>query len=121
MLIAVAAGLLINDLYHRSIKATQKNLMSLSLVLADQADRALQSIDLVQQGVIDDIKSSKISSQEEFVAYASSRSIHDTLKNRVTGLPQTNAITLIDQNGKLLNFSRFWPIPNVNVSDRDYF
>ncbi|MGI4802341.1 MAG: bifunctional diguanylate cyclase/phosphodiesterase [Janthinobacterium lividum] len=121
VLIAVAAGLLINDLYHRSIKATQKNLMSLSLVLADQADRALQSIDIVQQGVINDINSAKISSEEEFVAYASTRSVHDTLVNRVTGLPQTNAVTLIDQNGKLLNFSRFWPIPNVSVSDRDYF
>ena len=28
---------------------------------------------------------------------------------------------MIDDRGKLLNFSRYWPIPDVDVSDRDYF
>ncbi len=121
ILIAVAAGLLINDAYHRMLKATQKNLISLSVVLADQADRAFQAIDLVQQGVINDIGAARIGTEADFVAYASSRAIHDALADRIAGLPQANAITLIDQNGKLLNFSRFWPIPDVNVSDRDYF
>ena len=119
VLIAIAAGLMIADLYDRSIQLTQRNLTSLSRVMADQADRALQGIDLVQQGVIDDM--AKIRSEEDFVAYASTRAMHDALANRIAGLPQANAITLIDENGKLLNFSRFWPVPDVNVSDRDYF
>jgi signal transduction histidine kinase/DNA-binding response OmpR family regulator len=28
---------------------------------------------------------------------------------------------MINAQGKLINFSRYWPIPDVNVSDRDYF
>jgi len=28
---------------------------------------------------------------------------------------------MIDANGGLINFSRYWPIPEVNISDRDYF
>ena len=27
----------------------------------------------------------------------------------------------IDPDGNLLNFSRSWPIPNIQVADRDYF
>lgn len=121
ILIAVATGILINDMYHRSIRSTQQNLMSLSLVLADQADRALQGIELVQQGVIDDIQAAKISSEEEYVAFVTTRSMHDTLAARIAALPQANAITMIGRDGKLLNFSRSWPIPDINVSDRDHF
>jgi hypothetical protein len=47
--------------------------------------------------------------------------IHLMLKEKLTGLPYINAITMINPDGKLINFSRYWPIPQVNVSDRDYF
>ncbi len=42
------------------------------------------------------------------------------LKEKITGLPQVDAITLIDANGNS-STSSLLPIPNVNVSDRDYF
>ncbi|MDU2926371.1 hybrid sensor histidine kinase/response regulator, partial [Bradyrhizobium sp.] len=46
---------------------------------------------------------------------------HLLLKEKIAGLPQIDAVTLIDAQGRLLNFSRYWPIPDVNISDRDYF
>ena len=51
----------------------------------------------------------------------SNHETHLLLKEKITGLPQVDAVTLIDANGQLINFSRFWPIPNINVSDRDYY
>src|SRR5690349_1059819 len=46
---------------------------------------------------------------------------HRMLREKIEGLPQVDAATLIDAQGKLINFSRYWPIPAVNVADRDYF
>src|SRR5258708_33298711 len=28
---------------------------------------------------------------------------------------------MVDPEGKVVNFSRYWPIPEVSVADRDYF
>ena len=51
----------------------------------------------------------------------SDQETHLLLKEKIAGLPQVDAVTMIDADGKLLNFSRYWPIPDVNISDRDYF
>ena len=44
---------------------------------------------------------------------------HQRLKDRVDALPYIDAIVLTDAEGKLVNFSRAWPIPNVKVPDKD--
>lgn len=40
---------------------------------------------------------------------------------RISGIPQLDAVTIIARDGRLLNFSRYQPVPPVNVADRDYF
>ncbi len=49
------------------------------------------------------------------------QSVHDMLREKLVGLPYINAVTMIGADGDLINFSRYWPIPRVNVADRDYF
>ena len=51
----------------------------------------------------------------------SDQETHLWLKEKIVGLPHVDAVTMINERGKLINFSRYWPIPDVNVSDRDYF
>jgi hypothetical protein len=56
-----------------------------------------------------------------FVQKMAGRDIHRLLQEKITGLPQLGAVTLISREGKLTNFSRAWPVPEVDVSDRSYF
>jgi diguanylate cyclase (GGDEF)-like protein len=119
--IVAGAALFVDHLHDDAILTTQRNLKGLSAILADQADRSLQAIELVQDGVIEEIRNAKISSEAEYVTAMSSISVHRTLKDRITALPQVNAVTLVDSAGQLINFSRYWPIPPVNIADRDYF
>ncbi|ACA16328.1 diguanylate cyclase/phosphodiesterase with PAS/PAC sensor(s) [Methylobacterium sp. 4-46] len=121
VLIASAALLLVRDLHARAVEDAQQSLAGLSISLGEQADRALQAIELVQQGIIEEIRANDVVTEEEYVAQVSSRAMHDLLRARIAALPQVNAITLIDETGKLRNFSRYWPIPDVTISDRDYF
>src|SRR5262249_54598941 len=40
---------------------------------------------------------------------------------KIGTLPQAESVALIDAEGNLINFSRYWPIPHANVADLDYF
>jgi diguanylate cyclase (GGDEF)-like protein len=43
------------------------------------------------------------------------------LKASTSGLVQIYAVSLINADGRLINFSRFWPGPELSVADRDFF
>ncbi|APT29650.1 hypothetical protein MCBMB27_00359 [Methylobacterium phyllosphaerae] len=120
---AIVSGAIvfIADMYGQALQDTERNLIGLSTILADQADRSLQALEIVQEAIIEDMAGAKVSTPAEYAAAASRRDLHEALKARVAALPQVNAVTIIDHAGQLLNFSRFWPIPNVNIADRDYF
>lgn len=62
-----------------------------------------------------------VDSADALKRVARAPTIHDLLIAKLVGLPQLDAISIIDADGNLLNFSRYWPIPDVNVADRDYF
>ncbi|GJD61406.1 bifunctional diguanylate cyclase/phosphodiesterase [Methylobacterium frigidaeris] len=120
-LIATAAGLLARGLHEHAVAETERSLTGLSTVLADRADRALQSIELVQDSVIGEVRNAQVASEEAYAALAGQPALHEALKTRIAALPQVNAVMVIDRRGNLLNFSRSWPIPTVNIADRDDF
>ena len=121
VVLALAGFLLARDLYRGAVHDTERDLGSLATVLAEGADRALQAIELVQDAVANEIVDPSADTEADFVGRASSFATHVGLKARIAALPQINAVTILDEHGKLLNFSRRWPIPDVDLSDRDYF
>ena len=58
---------------------------------------------------------------DEFKRYLATRDVHFQLQDKIRDLPQIDALSLIDRDGNVLNFSRSWPTPVINVADRDYF
>ncbi len=98
-----------------------REMENLALSLSEQTDRALKSLELVQRAVIENVSEQNITSQGELADAMGTMAVHRILRDRIEELPYVDAITIISETGKLLNFSRYWPIPVVNVSDRDYF
>ena len=47
--------------------------------------------------------------------------VHDYLVERIRRLPQADAISLIDSTGKVVNFSRAWPIPATTPPAENIF
>ena len=43
------------------------------------------------------------------------------LMERLSRLQEAEFIGLVDKNGKLVNTTRQWPSPKIDVSDRAYF
>ncbi|WP_342152902.1 EAL domain-containing protein [Methylorubrum sp. SB2] len=121
MVLAAGTSIFIADMHRQAVHDVEHSLVGLSTVLADQADRSLQSMEMVQDAIIRGMHEANVSTPADFAIAASRKDMHLALKARVAALPQVNAITIVDRTGKLLNFTRFWPIPDINIADRDYF
>jgi PAS domain S-box-containing protein len=118
VVIAVTAGLLSN-LRDRDLAEKERALESLALVLAEQIDRSFQSIELIQTSVIERMKSLGIASAEDFERQMSGYETHRRLNDRVSALPYIDAMVVTNADGKLINFSRSWPIQSVKIPDQD--
>ncbi len=111
----------IGSMHEREMEGAERELSTLNLSLAEQTTRAMQSVDLVLATIIDQMKSEGIATPGDYVRRMGGRDTHQMLRARISGLPQLDAVTMIAADGHLINFSRYYPIPPVNVADRDYF
>jgi diguanylate cyclase (GGDEF)-like protein/PAS domain S-box-containing protein len=120
---AVIAGSawLIADLRSRALAASGRELRNTALILAEQTDRAIQAVELMQNDLIERVRALGIVSAGDFERAMSGHSVHHMLKEKAGGWPHIGSITLINSNGKLFNFSRFWPLPEIDVTDREFY
>ena len=82
-------------------------------------ERTFQSTDLVLASVAEKVR----------LAAAADGDLHQLtnfdyyifLKEKMSGLPQIDALGILDAEGKRLNLSREWPSANTDLSYREYF
>jgi diguanylate cyclase (GGDEF)-like protein/PAS domain S-box-containing protein len=118
--IVIAATIaLLSNLRDHDLEEKTRALESLTSVLAEQIDRSFQSIELVQKAVIERTRVLGIASAKDYELRMSGYDTYERLKGAINGLPYIDAIVLTDARGKLINFSRSWPIPNVKIPDND--
>ena len=119
--IVVSTAIMVGNLRDRALFESERELKNTALILAEQIDRTFQAIDLVQSSVIEKIQSLGIASSEDFARRMSGEDVHQMLKASTSGVVQIYAISLINADGRLINFSRFWPGPDINIADREFF
>lgn len=119
--IAVTAGMLIVQLRNHALAEATREQQRLSLILADQGERSLEAVELVQSGLVERLKHDGVRSRGAFREYMSGPLMQAELSGRGRMLPQLDAIQIIDADGNLINSSRPVLGPEVNVADRDYF
>jgi diguanylate cyclase (GGDEF)-like protein len=119
--IVVGTSIVVGSFRDRALADSERELKNTALILAEQTDRSFQAVELVQSSVIEKIRSLGITSSADYASQMSGHDVHLMLKTIISGLVHVDAITLINADGKLLNFSRFWPTPELSVADRDYF
>ena len=119
--IVLAASAAIWDRYETALARARQETSNLGIVLAEQTARSIQSVDLVLQEVQAVVRAASVDNPGQFEHAIGTEDIHRFLADRLKVLPQVDVIGLIDTNGKLINGSRSWPMPAVDLSDRDYF
>lgn len=119
--VVVMSWTIARNLRAEAISNAEISLRRQSLILSGQAERSFQSVLLVLSNIEERVVNRGVFDSTSYGMVASDHDTHEYLKETLAGLPQLEAITMIDATGRLINFSRYWPIPSVNVADRDYF
>jgi diguanylate cyclase (GGDEF)-like protein len=120
---AILAGtsFIVASLHNRVLADNERELRNLALVLAEQTDRTFQALEVVQSSLIDRSRALGVTSRDDYRREMSGYDVHVMLRDKIQSMPHVDVVALIDAEGKLINFSRYWPIPALDASDRDYF
>jgi PAS domain S-box-containing protein len=116
-----AAWLAVWNLRGEQIAAAMKDRKNLAVVLAEQTSRAVQAVDLVVQDTQRMVLAAGVTDPDQFRQRMATQEVHRFLLDRLRSLPQANSIALLDNAGRIVNFSRAWPVPVIDASDRDFY
>jgi PAS domain S-box-containing protein len=120
--IAIAAACLSVGLLRRDqIKQQMSDANDLAIVLAAQAARAVQAVDLVIQETRGMALNAGVTTPGQLRELMAPQAIHNFLVERLRSLPQANSLALLDDTGRIVNFSHTWPVPIIEAGDRDFF
>jgi diguanylate cyclase (GGDEF)-like protein/PAS domain S-box-containing protein len=119
--VALGTGAMILDLRNRVLTDNERELRNLALVVAAQVDRIFDGAERVEKNLAQHIGELGVATGDDFERKMSGYDAHLLLKDKIVGLPHAGAFTLVNAQGKVFNFSRSWPIPPIDVTDRDFF
>ncbi len=122
--LAVLCGgtaIVLNRLHDETLAEAALGLRTLNASLAEQTARAIEGIDLTVSGVAEQIPPENRRNPEAFKRLRFERQVHEILKAKASSLPQMEALSLVDADGTLVNFTRQFPAPTLDLSRRDYY
>jgi hypothetical protein len=99
----------------------RRQLSNLSLVLAENTAQTMFSAYVVLDDISESVREQAITDPASLRKVMGTPQIHQMLRERISGLPQLDVATIVAVNGDVINFSRAYPIPAINLADRDYF
>jgi len=107
---------------HRaSIRFAEQNTQHLAFVMAEIAEQSLTINQLVIDSMLDWIAEEDVSTEAKYRQVAASPEFFDRLTSRTQNLSSIDVATFIANDGSVLNFTRSYPPPQINLADRDYF
>ena len=123
VLAALCGGtaVILDRLHDETVAESMLGLRTLNASMAEQTARSLEGIDLTVEGVAEQIPAEYRRSPEAFKRLRTDRQLHEILKAKASSLPQMEALSLIAADGTLVNFTRHFPAPALDLSQRDYY
>lgn len=119
--VAFGAYIAIRELRLWDISEGKRELTELDLLLEEETERTLQSVDLVLTSLQDDFALDGLNKPQDFLRKQSSIATYALLKSRIVGIPQLREVSIVGPQGEVVNISGEYPAPALNVTDRDYF
>src|SRR5665213_281731 len=119
--IAIGTSFTIVSFRQRTLLNSERELQNTVLLLARHFDRELDNLDAIQRDFVRRVQATGIQTPDAFDRQMSGQEAHDALKILVSASPATARVNVFDANGQLINSSVSWPVPAINIADRDYF
>jgi diguanylate cyclase (GGDEF)-like protein len=115
---AIVSGYLLR---RNTVEDRAEQISTLSLILAEHTSQIIFSANTVLQSIEDVIAVEKIQTEKAYREFASSKHSFELLKEKTKSNPILDVTTFVGSDGTVLNFSRSYPAPEINLADRDYF
>jgi len=112
---------ILDRLYDETVAEATLGLRTLNASLAEQTARTIEGIALTVDGIAEQIPAEYRRSPEAFKRLQGDRQVHEILQAKASSLPQLEALSLVAADGNLINFTRQFPAPALDLSQRDYF
>ncbi len=120
-LIAVGTFMMLSKLRSNVLEEASREQQSAARLLAEQIDRSFQAVELVETGLLERLNVASIETNADFDRLLSGHDVNLILRDRMGALSFMDSIAIFNANGDLVNFSRYWPIPRINISDAEHF
>jgi signal transduction histidine kinase/ActR/RegA family two-component response regulator len=119
--IVISAVVAASVLRSQEIKLWRSQMSSHTLALAEHTYQSMASAYLALDGIADHLSSENVDTPESFRRVMATKKVHRLLVDHTDILSQIDVAAIVDINGDIINFSRSFPAPAINVTDRDYF
>ncbi|MGC1664048.1 MAG: EAL domain-containing protein [Bradyrhizobium sp.] len=118
--IAIGTVITVDNFRERALSSQERELENTVQLITRHFDQQLEDFTIVLKDIADHVRSSGASS-EMLKGQLATLEWHEELRTKVSAYSDAAAISVFAADGTLINSSEVWPVPDVNVSDRNYF
>ena len=119
--IIVGTMTMVGEFRERALSNNERELENTVLLLTRHYDQQFEDTEIIANDVISRMQFSEIASPETFRIWMSSHDAHLILKSKVSVLSYIGDVGIFDSDGKLINSSGTWPLPDISIAGRDFF
>ena len=120
-LVVAGTVLMLWQLRRTAIAEWKSTLAHTSTTLAENARQTMQAADLVLKSITDRVGDLDVETDADLRRAMGTRNVFDMLRNKASSVRQVDVATIVATNGDVINFTRSYPPPKINLADRDYF
>jgi diguanylate cyclase (GGDEF)-like protein len=119
--IVIGTAVMVGNFRERALTSSERELENTVLLLARHFDQQLGDAEVIQNSLVEYIYTAGIGTPDDYRRRLSGEDVHLMLKAKLSALSYVGGVNLFDSDGKLINASSVWPVPDVTVADRTYF
>jgi PAS domain S-box-containing protein len=116
----VAAGS-IWVLRERAVGDWSSQVANLTTILAENTSQQMTTAVLALDSMTEQVQAYPNLDQHSLRSQMANHAIFNTLIEKTKSSPQIDVMAIVAANGDVINFSRSYPVPHINLAERDYF
>jgi diguanylate cyclase (GGDEF)-like protein/PAS domain S-box-containing protein len=119
--IVVGTAMMVGVFRERALHSAERELDNTVLLLARHFDQQLDDFVSIQREIATQPQLVQLASPAAFRSLMSTREMHDILQAKGSGHADVAGVNVFDADGKLINSSERWPVPDLSIADREFF
>jgi diguanylate cyclase (GGDEF)-like protein len=118
--IAIGTAIMVGNFRERALNSNERELENTVLLLTRHFDQQLEDFTVVLKDLAEQIHSEGFSA-DIFRGQLATLEWHETLRTKMGAYSDLSGINVFDANGRLINSSEVWPVPDIKIDDREFF